>query len=456
MSHLVLLMEKDEKLRSFWQETLKEEGFRIKTVSGREAALESAREHPPDIIFLGTDFEGKPGIELLKQLRDFNEDIIVITPTNQRSVKEELEAAGTRGGTATHPSIQIDQVKIAIKDALRMQDSRRREAYLLDRERALYQFENVVAESPKMQAVLKSVSQVLQSDVTVLLLGETGTGKEVIAKAIHYNGPRSGQPFLAVNCTALPENLLESELFGHEAGAFTDARKLKKGLFEVADGGTLFLDEIGDLPFALQAKLLRVVEEKTFNRIGGSEPITVDTRIIAATNRDLERAVSEGKFRRDLYFRLKVFPIYAPPLREHKEDIIPLAKHFVKQLNKELNREIKGLSFSAEKKLTQYDWPGNIRELRNVIERAMLLSQGDLIEPDELLVERQAGTSALEGEEIFPEEISLPEMEKRCVIRALEKTDWNQTQAAKLLKISRFALINRMKKFGIEPAKKTV
>ena len=450
MNHLVLLIEKDEKLRSFWQEALKEEGFRIRAVWGREAALESARENPPDVVFLGTDFEGKPGIELLKELRDFNEDIIVITPTNQKSVREELEAAGTRGGTATHPSIQIDQVKIAIKDALRMQDSKRREAYLLDRERALYRFENVVAESPKMQAVLKSVSQVLQSDVTVILLGETGTGKEVIAKAIHYNGPQSAQPFLAVNCTALPENLLESELFGHEAGAFTDARKLKKGLFEVADGGTLFLDEIGDLPLALQAKLLRVVEEKTFNRVGGAEPITVDTRIIAATNRDLERAVSEGKFREDLYFRLKVFPIYVPPLREHKEDIIPLAKHFVKQLNKELDKEIKGLSFSAEKKLTQYDWPGNIRELKNVIERAILLCGSDLIQPEDLLLERKSQTVSYDllGE-VPSRDTSLEEMEKQWILRALEKTKWNQTHAARLLKISRFALLNRIKKFNL-------
>ncbi|OGX06661.1 MAG: hypothetical protein A3G87_00035 [Omnitrophica bacterium RIFCSPLOWO2_12_FULL_50_11] len=445
MSHTVLLIEKDEKLRSFWQEALKGEGFRIQAVAGRQAALESARANLPDLVFLGTDFDGRPGIALLKELRDFNEDIVVMTPTNQRSVREELEAAGTRSGTSTHPAIQIDQVKIAIKDALRMQDSKRRETYLLDRERSLYQFENVVAESPKMQVVLKSVSQVIQSDATVLLLGETGTGKEVIAKAVHYNGLRSRQPFLAVNCTALPENLLESELFGHEAGAFTDARKLKKGLFEVADGGTLFLDEIGDLALLLQAKLLRVVEEKTFSRVGGAERITVDTRIIAATNRDLERAVSEGKFREDLYFRLKVFPIYVPPLREHKEDIIALAKHFVRQLNEELDREIKGLSFSAEQKLTQYNWPGNIRELRNVIERAILLCTGDLIESDDLLLERTP--HFLDAKE--QESAGLKEMERQWLIRALEKTRWNQTQAARLLKISRFALLNRIKKFNI-------
>ena len=450
MSHLILLIEKDGTLRSFWQGALEEEGFRVKAVSDRDSALQFARENPPDLVFLGTDFEGKPGIELLKELQSFGDEMVVMTPTNPSAVKEELGALGTRGGTSTKPSVQVEQVKIAIKDAVRMQDSKRRETYLWDREKALYRFENVIAESPKMQNVLKLVSQVRPGDVTVLLLGETGTGKEVIAKAIHYNGPRSDQSLLAVNCTALPENLLESELFGYEAGAFTDARKLKKGLFEVADGGTLFLDEIGDLPLALQAKLLRVIEEKTFTRLGGTQEITVATRVIGATNRNLKRAVEEGKFREDLYFRLNVFPIELPPLREHQEDLIPLAKHFVKQLNRELNKEIKGLSFSAERKLAAYDWPGNIRELKNVIERAILLCQGDLIQAEDLLLERKPETVSYDLlSEVPSKDIPLEEMEKRLVIRALEKTGWNQTQAAGLLKISRFALINRMKKFNL-------
>jgi len=450
MSHTILLIEKDEKLRSFWQESLEEEGFRITAVSDREQALKRAHENPPDIVFLGSDFEGKLGFDLLKELRGFNEDMAVITPMNQGELKVELETARKREGVSGTPSIQIDQVKIAVKDAVRLQDAKRRESYLLDREKALYRFENVIAESPKMQGVLKLVSQVLPSNVTILLLGETGTGKEVIAKAIHYNGPHASQLFLGINCTALPGNLLESELFGHEAGAFTDARKLKKGLFEVADGGTLFLDEIGDLPLALQAKLLRVIEEKTFTRLGGTQEITVNTRVIVATNRNLKRAVEEGKFREDLYFRLNVFPIELPPLREHREDLIPLARHFVSQFTKELKREIKGLSFSAEKKLMQYDWPGNIRELKNIIERAILLGQGDLIQAEDLLLERkpQAVSYDLLGE-VPSKDIPLEEMEKRLVIRALEKAGWNQTQAASLLKISRFALINRMKKFNL-------
>ena len=450
MSHTILLVEKDERLRSFWQGSLEEEGFRITAVSDREQALKRARENPPDIIFLGSDFEGKLGLDLLKELRSFNEDMAVITPINQGELKVELEAARIREGVSGMPSIQIDQVKIAVKDAVRLQDSKRRESYLLDQEKALYRFENVIAESPKMQGVLKLVSQVLPSDVTILLLGETGTGKEVIAKAIHYNGPHASQLFLGINCTALPENLLESELFGHEAGAFTDARKLKKGLFEVADGGTLFLDEIGDLPLALQAKLLRVIEEKTFTHLGGTQEITVATRVIVATNRDLKRAVEEGKFREDLYFRLNVFPIELPPLREHREDLIPLARHFVSQFTKELKREIKGLSFSAEKKLMQYDWPGNIRELKNVIERAILLCQGDLIQAEDLLLERKPPTVSYDllGE-IPSKDTPLEEMEKLWIIHALEKAGWNQTRAASLLKISRFALINRMKKFNL-------
>lgn len=308
----------------------------------------------------------------------------------------------------------------------------------------------IIAESPAMRQVTNFAARVAASEVsTILIEGESGSGKDVIARFIHANSRRQQGPFLAINCAAIPETLLESELFGYEKGAFTDARSQKMGILEVATGGTVFLDEIGELSMPLQAKLLRVLEEYTFRRLGGTKDIQIDVRVITATNRDLREAVQQGKFRLDLYYRLNVIALTAPPLRQHKEDIIPLANHFIQGFNAKFKKNLKGVSPEAAAELTHHDWPGNIRELRNTIERAMVLEDSPWVQPsslairtDPLLDPPSPATSVMEGR-------SLEDVEKAMLIRALEEAKWNQTRAARALEITRDTLRYKMKKFNL-------
>jgi len=430
MNKNVLLIEKDKRLKEFWEDILQDEGFSVDS-AGAEEDLSHLKNNVPDLVFLGTGLEEANIRNMLEEMRKKNEQLLVITPANPDELIKELDAIEAQGLNYKEHPIRVDQVKTGIRDAIRIQE-------LKDR----YSFENLVGKSSKMQEVFKAMSQVIKSPETgVLILGETGTGKEEVAKAIHYNSKRSEKPFIALSCTAVPETLMESEIFGHEAGAFTDARSTKKGLLELANDGTFFLDEIGDMKIGLQAKLLRFLEERNFRRIGGTKDISVDVRIIAATNKDLEKMIQDGEFRKDLYYRLKVFPIFIPSLKDRKEDIPLLASHFIAYFNTELKKEIKGLTFSAGEKLANYSWPGNVRELRNVIERAMILCAGDFISPNELILE---GVSARPQQEF-----SLEENEKRLIKMALDKVKGNQTKAAKLLNITRFALRNRLKKYGI-------
>ncbi len=313
----------------------------------------------------------------------------------------------------------------------------------------------VVAESAAMREVISFVRKVAASEAaTILLEGENGTGKDLIAKTLHYESPRQAEPFIAINCAAIPETLLESELFGYEKGAFTDARAQKRGLFELADRGTLFLDEIGEIPLTLQAKLLRVLEEQSFRRLGGLKDIRVDVRFIAATNKNLREAVREGAFRQDLYFRLNVIQILIPPLRERKEDILPLAEFFIEHYNRKFKRHIEGVAPEAERLLLQHDWPGNVRELRNAIERAMILEESSRITPASLPIslgreELRSAAWAQAAPDIPEEGLSLAESERQLLLRALEKTNGNQTQAARLLRITRDTLRYKMKKYNL-------
>jgi len=317
----------------------------------------------------------------------------------------------------------------------------------------------IIAESPQMREVMNFVRRVAASEATTILIeGENGTGKDLIAKTIHYQSLRHTEPFIAINCAAIPETLLESELFGYEKGAFTDARAQKRGLFELADKGTLFLDEIGEIPLMLQAKLLRVLEEQCFRRLGGLKDIHVDLRVVAATNKNLREAVQEGAFRQDLYFRLNVIHITIPPLRERREDILPLARYFIEHYNRKFKRNIEGLSPEAEQLLLAHDWPGNVRELRNAIERAMILEESSVIRPSSLpnSITRSApmvsfATASLPSGSAPGGEfgLSLEEHEKQLILRALEQTGWNQTRAARLLRITRDTLRYKMKKFNL-------
>ena len=313
----------------------------------------------------------------------------------------------------------------------------------------------VIAESPAMQEVLSFVRKVAASEATTILLeGENGTGKDLIAKTLHYESARQAEPFIAINCAAIPETLLESELFGYEKGAFTDARSQKRGLFELADKGTLFLDEIGEIPLTVQAKLLRVLEEQCFHRLGGLKDIHVDLRFVAATNKNLREAVKEGAFRQDLYFRLNVIQIVIPPLRERTEDLVPLARFFIEHYNRKFKRRIEGLSPEAEELLLAHDWPGNVRELRNAIERAMILEESSLIAPPSLpiAIARAGPAAAAAGEPLvqIPDGgLSLVDNERLLLAKALEKTGRNQTQAARLLRITRDTLRYKMKKYNL-------
>jgi len=298
-----------------------------------------------------------------------------------------------------------------------------------------------------MGEVVEVAQKIALSDTaTVLLTGDSGTGKDLLAQAIHYESARRDMPFMPLNCTALPRELLESELFGHERGAFTDAKELKKGLFEVTDGGTLFLDEIGDMDLALQAKLLRILESRTFKRVGGTRDLSVDVRVIAATNRNLEERIREKTFREDLYYRLNVIPIDIPPLRERREDIIPLAERFLADLGKDLGKEVRKIEPEAVKAMKEYDWPGNVRELKNIIERAMILSSASSLGAGDLALKRSE-VSLSTVEQAFT--LDLEEMEGRLIGEALERSRGNQSGAAKLLGISRDTLRYRMKKHGL-------
>jgi two-component system response regulator AtoC len=323
-------------------------------------------------------------------------------------------------------------------------------------EEAAPQKREVIAESPAMREVMNFVRRVAASEATTILLeGENGTGKDLIAKTLHYQSLRQAEPFIAINCAAIPETLLESELFGYEKGAFTDARSQKRGIFELADKGTLFLDEIGEIPLMLQAKLLRVLEEQSFRRLGGLKDIKLDLRVIAATNKNLREAVKEGAFRQDLYFRLNVIQILIPPLRERTEDIMPLTRFFIEHYNRKFKRSIEGVSDSAAKLLMTHDWPGNVRELRNAIERAMILEDSALITPPSLpiAIARPDQGAAVgipaPAAEIPADGLSLEENERHLLARALEKTNGNQTQAARLLRITRDTLRYKMKKFNL-------
>ncbi len=309
-------------------------------------------------------------------------------------------------------------------------------------------FDVIVGQSPAMQAVKSLLARVAASPAsTVLLVGETGTGKDLAAKALHYNSHRAHRPFVHITCSAIPELLLESELFGHERGAFTDARQQKRGLFETAAEGTVFLDEIGEMSPALQAKLLRVLEDKTFKRVGGLSDVCVDVRVVAATHRNLEQLLNEGKFREDLFYRLQVMPIVLPPLRERLDDVPLLASYFVRRFNRELRRHVNGIAPAAVTRLQQHSWPGNVRELKNAIERAMLLIDGDTLEPEHLTMLVRTVPAA--RVQLPPEGVKIRELERDLLVQALERSGWNQTRAAQLLGLNRDQIRYRMEKFRI-------
>ncbi|NOY86054.1 MAG: sigma-54-dependent Fis family transcriptional regulator [Deltaproteobacteria bacterium] len=441
----ILVIDDEYLIRWSLQQNLVEHGYEVFMTASAEEGLAVMEREDPDLVLLDIQLPGMSGMELLRGIKKTRPEcaVVMITATSDLSVA--VRAMKDGAFDYLPKPFNLDEVRITVDKALETRRLKDEVTRYREKENRQYGFHNIIYRSREMEEVLGVGRKIAQSDATtVLITGESGTGKDLLAQAIHYESKRRDMPFMPVNCTALPIELLESELMGHEKGAFTDAKSLKKGQFELMDGGTLFLDEIGDMPMALQAKILRFLENWTFKRVGGTRDITVDVRVIAATNKDLEERIREQAFREDLYYRLNVIPINIPPLRERPEDVAPLAEHFLVQFNRDLGKEVKEVTREAVAAMEAYSWPGNVRELKNVIERAMILSAKDAIGAEDLSLSKIA--PALSAPVIEGKTLNLDETEKVLIERALEQSRENQSGAARLLGISRDTLRYRMKK----------
>jgi two-component system, NtrC family, response regulator AtoC len=448
----ILVVDDEHLIRWSLEQNLKKQGYEVLTAGSGEDALRVVREEQPDLVLLDIQLPGISGLEVLEKVKEYDEDTVVIMVTAHGGLETAVTAMRLGAYDYLNKPFNLDEMAIVIKKALETSDLRREVASLRSEHKKVGP-PNIICVSRHMQNILEMMDKVARSEAaTVLIQGESGTGKELVAKWLHYKSSRAEKPFVAINCAAVPATLLESELFGHEKGAFTDAKATKKGLFELADGGTVFLDEIGDMEMGMQAKLLRFLEDRTFRRIGGSKVIPVDVRIISATNKDLLKAIETKEFRNDLYYRLQVIPIFLPALRERRDDILPLARYFIDAYSKEFNKRTKGISPAAEKLILEYNWPGNIREVKNVIERAIILGNEEMLAVDHLPLEiTSRSTVPMQAVSVFrlpPEGIDIEEVEKELIRQALENNDWNQSKAAKKLNLGVDAFRYRMKKFG--------
>jgi len=446
-----LIVDDDLSHRLMLKATLKEKNYEVYEAEDGADAIKLVEQDFYDLILLDLKMKNVDGITALKEIKKISPAIPVLIMTAYSSVNSAVEALKLGAADYLVKPLDIDVVCHAITKTLDYLHLLNENKSLRERIGRDFDTSSIIGKSKKMREVFEVIALAAPSDATVLILGESGTGKELIANAIHQNSNRKDKPFIKVNCAALPENLLESELFGHEKGAFTGAVNRRQGRFELADGGTIFLDEIGDMTLSTQAKILRVLQEGEFERVGGEKTIKANVRIIAATNKELELEVENGNFRKDLYFRLSVVPITLPSLRQRKEDIPELAEHFLNKYAKKNNRLIRGFTPDAIDLLMRYNWPGNIRELENVVERAVIMSRAEFISLDALPISlRSSDTDSNDsGEEVFAGR-PIKEVEKELIIKTLERTDNNITRAAELLGISRRTLHNKIKEYEIK------
>jgi two-component system response regulator AtoC len=461
MSETLLVIDDEELICWSVKKEFEKKGMEVFTAFNGKDGLQSFIENNPDIVMLDVKLPDRNGLDLLKEIKMLNQDVNVIIITAFGGVESAVAAIKDGAYDYVEKPFQFENVGITINRAIETIRLKKEVRDLRSKEGGKYSFDDFKTQSAGMKEIISLARKVAATDyTTVLLQGESGTGKDFMAKIIHNESCRAAKPFVEISCSMLPDTLIESELFGYEKGAFTDAKNAKRGLFEMAQGGTVYMDEIGDVKLPTQVKLLRFLEEKTFKRVGGSKDISIDVRIIAATNKNLEKEVEAGNFRQDLFYRLKVLPIHMPPLRERRDDIIPLVWNFISHFSIKFKKQVNVLSPEAEVIFLRYDWPGNVRELRNVIEHIMILTDTGSVLPDHIPQEiRAARTMKKDGDDIYskgeivitvPEEgVDLARIEQEYIRQALLTADGNQTKAAMLLSITRDALRYRMQKLDL-------
>ena len=450
---VIVVVDDEDLIRTWLGESLRAAGYAVETAATGAEGRRLVLGADPALMLLDLRLPDGDGIQLLQEFREIDRELVFIIVTAYGEIETAVEAVKAGAYDFVEKPVDFDSLLLTIEKALETRKLRRQVAALREQHRWRFASIDLVGRSHAMQRIVETVGKVAEAETAaVLLTGESGTGKDLVARVIHAQSPRADQPFLEINCSALPENLVESELFGHERGAFTDARSRKQGLAELADGGTLFLDEVGDMPAATQAKVLRFLEDSKFKRVGGTSDISVDARVIAATNHDLERMVESGTFRSDLFFRLKVVPIDIPPLRERREDVGPLALFFIERLSRDLKREPVPLTESALSLLEAYSWPGNVRELRNVLERVLILGGPGEIRAEDIPIEIREPVPVPTDDarfcELPPDGLRLEDVERDLMRQALVRTSGNVTRAAHLLGLSRDTLRYRLEKYS--------